>query len=291
LGPVLLILFGSPPVSWWGRCCSSYSIHLWCFGGAHVAHLIRFTSGVLVGPVLLILFGSPPVFWWGRVAHLIRFTSGFLVGPVLLILFGSSPVFWWGPCCSSYSVHLWCLGGACLANLIRFTFGAPPRNGGEPNKMSNTGPETPKVNRIRLARQAPPRHGARVAHLIRFASGVLVGPVLLILFGSPPVSWWGPCCSSYSVHLRCLGGSCVAHLIPFTSGDLVGPVLLILFGSPPVSWCGPCCLSYSVHLRCLGGARVAHFIRFTSGVQDTRGEPNKMCNTGTTKTPEVNRIR
>ena len=163
---MLLILFSSPSVSWWGLCCSSYLVHLRCFGGARVAHLIRFTSGVLVGPVLLILFGSSPVFWWGlvllilfgsppvswwgpccssysvhlrcfggaRVAHLIRFTSGVLVGPVLLILFGSPPVFWWGPCCSSYSVHLRCFGGA------------------------------------------------RVAHLIRFTSGVLVGPVLLILF-------------------------------------------------------------------------------------------------------------
>ena len=149
---MFLILFGSPPVSWWGPCCSSYSVHLRCFGRACVAHLIRFTSGVLVGFVLLILFGSPPVFWWGpccssysvhlrcfggarvanlirftsgvlvghRVAHLIWFTSGILVGPVLLILFGSPPVFWWGLCCSSYSVHLRCFGGARVAHLIRF---------------------------------------------------------------------------------------------------------------------------------------------------------------------------
>jgi hypothetical protein len=88
------------------------------------------------------------------------------------------------------------------------------------------------------------------------------GPVLLILFGSPPVTWWGLCCSSYSVHLRCLGGSCVANLVRFTSAVLVGPVLLILFGSPPVFWWGLCCSSYSVHLRCFGGARVAHLIRF-----------------------------
>jgi hypothetical protein len=146
----LLILFGSPPVSWWDPCCSSYSVHLRCLGGAHVAHLIRFLSGVLVGPVLLILFGSPPVSWWGpcsssysvhlrclggdHVAHLIRFTSGILVGPVLLILFGSPPVFWWVLCCSSYSEQ-----------------DRPHQNTrGEPNKMSNTGPtKTPEVNRIR----------------------------------------------------------------------------------------------------------------------------------------------
>ena len=83
------VLFGSPLVSWWGLCCYSYSVHLLCFGGAGVAHLIRFTSGVLVGPVLLILFGSPPVFWWGL-------------------------------CFSSYSVHLQCFGGARVAHLIRF---------------------------------------------------------------------------------------------------------------------------------------------------------------------------
>jgi hypothetical protein len=142
--------------------------------------------------------------------------------------------------------------------------------------------------------------------------------LLLILFGSPLVFWWGPCCSSYLVHLWCLSGSRVAHLIRFTSGVLVWPVLLILFGSPPVSWWGLCCSSYSVHLRCLGGARVAHLIRFTSGVlvgpvllilfgsplvswwglceqhrthQDTRGEPNNMINTVPTKSLEVNRIR
>ena len=96
---MLLILFGSPPVTWWGLCCSSYSVHLRCLGGSCVANLVRFTSAVLVGPVLLILFGSPPVFWWARVAHLIRFTSGDFVGPVLLILFCSPPVSWCVLCC------------------------------------------------------------------------------------------------------------------------------------------------------------------------------------------------
>jgi hypothetical protein len=96
--------------------------------------------------------------------------------------------------------------------------------------------------------------GTRVANLISFTSGVLVGPLLLILFGSPLVFWWGPCCSSYLVHLWCLSGSRVAHLIRFTSGVLVWPVLLFLFASPPVSWWGLCCSSYSVHLRCFGGA-------------------------------------
>jgi hypothetical protein len=56
----------------------------------------------------LLILGSPQVFWWARVAHLIQFTSGVLVGPVLLILFGSSPVFWWGTCCSSYSFSVLC---------------------------------------------------------------------------------------------------------------------------------------------------------------------------------------